>query len=57
VEVTQTVPTHLAGLRAQLLAARHAQLETLFATVMGNPEPLPEDRVAELTKQYEARLA
>ena len=57
VEVTQTVPTHLADLRAQLLAARHAQLETLFATVMGDPEPLPEDRVAELTKQYEARLA
>jgi uncharacterized protein YndB with AHSA1/START domain len=52
VELTQTVPSRLADLRARLLAEWHVRLELLFAATQGKARPWPADRVAELTKHY-----
>lgn len=57
VELTHTVPTHLADLRAQALANWHVHLELFFATTMdAQLRPWPDDRVAELTKHYTDQL-
>ncbi|MGH3759624.1 SRPBCC family protein [Actinophytocola sp.] len=56
-EVTQTVPTRLADVRATAMAAWHVQLELLFAAIHGEvPCPRPKDRTEELAKQYADRL-
>lgn len=57
VELTQTVPQRLANLRAAALASWQVHLELFFAAVRGDVRcGWPEERVAELTKHYEARL-
>ena len=57
VEVTQTVPAHLADLRATALAAWHVHLESFFAAVHGDIRcPWPVDRTEELVKHYTAKL-
>ncbi|PRY02332.1 SRPBCC domain-containing protein [Allonocardiopsis opalescens] len=58
VVLTQTVPAHLAGLRAAALARWHIHLESFFAATRGVIRcPWPEDREAELTAFYAERLA
>jgi uncharacterized protein YndB with AHSA1/START domain len=53
VELTQTVPAHLAELLAVALASWHLQLDLFFAAAMGEVRcAWSEDRVAELTKRY-----
>ncbi|MQA05815.1 MAG: hypothetical protein GEV07_24905 [Streptosporangiales bacterium] len=55
--VTQTVPSHLAHLRATLLAAWQTHLELLFAALHGDVRcPWPADRTDELRDMYAARL-
>lgn len=55
VELTQTVPAHLADTRALALASWHLHLELFFAATMGDVRcAWSEDRVAELVKHYEA---
>jgi uncharacterized protein YndB with AHSA1/START domain len=57
VELTQSVPAELAGLRATALAAWHVHLELFFAAVQGEVRcPWPRDRVDELTKHYDSTL-
>jgi uncharacterized protein YndB with AHSA1/START domain len=57
VEVTQTVPAHLAGVRARALAAWHLHLDLFFAAAMGDVRcAWSTDRLAELTEHYAARL-
>ncbi|WP_280341794.1 SRPBCC family protein [Nocardia abscessus] len=57
VELTQTVPSHLARLRPTLLAAWHVHLELFFAATQGDIRcPWPTDRVAVLTERYAADL-
>jgi uncharacterized protein YndB with AHSA1/START domain len=53
VELTQTVPTHLADLRPLVLASWHLHLELFFAAIMGeDPGAWSPERVTELTKRY-----
>ncbi|HEX6360216.1 SRPBCC family protein [Actinophytocola sp.] len=53
VELTQTVPAHLAGLRPLALASWHLHLELFFTAIMGeDPGAWSPARVAELTKRY-----
>jgi uncharacterized protein YndB with AHSA1/START domain len=53
VELTQTVPAHLAHTRAPALAAWHLQLDLFFSATMGEVRcAWSEDRIAELTKHY-----
>jgi uncharacterized protein YndB with AHSA1/START domain len=56
VELTQTIPRHLADKRAEVLAAWHTHLELMFAAVQGQVRCWPEGRTAELTERYRARL-
>jgi uncharacterized protein YndB with AHSA1/START domain len=57
VELTQTVPAHLAEVRATAMAAWHVQLELFFAAVHGDIRcPWPEARTEELAKHYTAKL-
>ncbi|PRX49459.1 uncharacterized protein YndB with AHSA1/START domain [Prauserella shujinwangii] len=57
VELTQTVPARLAGLRPAALAAWQARLEQLYAAVLGEERERSRARVAELRERYEHRLA
>ncbi len=58
IELTQTVPSHLTDVLPVALASWHVQLELFFAATMGDVRcGWPADRVAELTKHYEAQLA
>jgi len=58
VELTQTIPTELASVRAEALATWQVHLELFFAAVHGDVRcAWPEDRVAELTKHHESALA
>lgn len=53
VELTQTVPAHLADLRPLALAAWHLHLELFFAAVMGEVRcAWSQERLTELTKHY-----
>jgi uncharacterized protein YndB with AHSA1/START domain len=54
--LTQTVPAHLAGLRATALAAWQTHLELLVAALHGPPRPWPAERTEELVKRYADRL-
>lgn len=55
--VTQTVPAHLAELRATVLAAWHTQLELFYAALHGDVRcPWPTERTEELHKLYADRL-
>lgn len=57
VELTQTVPSELAGMRARAMAVWHLHLELFYAAVMGDVRcAWSEARVAELTERYEAKL-
>jgi uncharacterized protein YndB with AHSA1/START domain len=57
VELTQTVPAHLAVTRAKALASWHLHMELFFAATMGDVQfAWSEDRVAELTERYEEQL-
>jgi len=56
VEVTQTVPAELAGLRATALAAWQVRLELFFAACAGDHRPWPADRAEELVGRYAAQL-
>ncbi len=57
VELTQTVPAHLADLRATALAAWHVQLELFFAAVHGEVRcPWPKDRTEHLAAHYTTHL-
>jgi uncharacterized protein YndB with AHSA1/START domain len=57
VELTQTVPAELASVRAEALAAWQVHLDLFFAAVQGDVRcAWSEERVAELTKRYEATL-
>lgn len=55
-ELNQTLPGHLADLRATALAAWHVRLELFFAATHGETRPWPEDRTEQLIKYYAARL-
>lgn len=56
-ELRQTIPAHLAGLRATALAAWHVQLELFFAALYGEIRcPWPEERTTELRQRYQRRL-
>lgn len=58
VELTQTVPAELAAVRAEALAAWQVHLELFFAAVLGGVRyAWSEERVTELTANYEAKLA
>ncbi|WP_158893824.1 SRPBCC family protein [Amycolatopsis anabasis] len=58
VELTQTLPTRLADLRATALAAWHVQLELFFAATHGEIRcPWPEARTEELRRHYTDQLA
>ncbi len=53
VELTQTVPVHLADVVPQAMAAWHLQLELFFAATMGDVRcAWSDERVADLTKHY-----
>jgi hypothetical protein len=53
VELTQTVPAELRDRLPDLMAARHEQLNALFAgTFQVRPEPWAADRVAEVRRGY-----
>ena len=53
VELTQTVPAHLADARPGAMAAWHLHMELFFAATMGDERcAWSEERVAELTKHY-----
>jgi uncharacterized protein YndB with AHSA1/START domain len=53
VELTQTVPAHLADVVPHAMAGWHLQLELFFAATMGEVRcAWSEDRIAELTKHY-----
>ncbi|GAB1513029.1 SRPBCC family protein [Actinophytocola sp. KF-1] len=53
VELTQTVPAHLADVVPAAMAAWHLQLELFFAAVMGDVRcAWSDERIAELTKHY-----
>ena len=57
VELSQTVPAHLAEVRASTLAAWHLQLDLFFSAVHGDVRcAWDEDRVEELAKEYDGRL-
>lgn len=56
VELTQTVPTRLADVRASALGAWHVQLELFFAALHGEVRPWPDGRAEELAKEYGNRL-
>ncbi|WP_367115170.1 SRPBCC domain-containing protein [Actinophytocola sp.] len=57
VELTQTVPSHLAEVRATALAAWHVRMELFFAAIHGEIRcPWPKDRTEELAKHYAAEL-
>ncbi|MDT8909506.1 SRPBCC family protein [Amycolatopsis sp. PS_44_ISF1] len=53
VEFTQTVPAELSALLPELLAARHEQLDALFARTFDlDPEPWPAERAEAVRKRY-----
>jgi uncharacterized protein YndB with AHSA1/START domain len=53
VELTQTVPAHLADVLPKAMAAWHLQLELFFAATMGEVRcAWSDERIAELTKHY-----
>ncbi|MGH3875791.1 MAG: SRPBCC family protein [Actinophytocola sp.] len=57
VELSQTVPAHLAEVRATALAAWHLQLDLFFSAVHGDVRcAWDADRVEELAKEYADRL-
>ena len=56
VTVAATLPSRLADLRAELLAAYQTHLELFFAALNGDVRPWPHDRTAELEKMYAKRL-
>jgi uncharacterized protein YndB with AHSA1/START domain len=58
VELTQTVPAHLAGTLPRAMAAWHLQLELFFAAAMGDVRcAWSRERIAELTRHYAGALA
>lgn len=56
VTVTASVPSRLADLRAQLLAAYQTHLELFFAALNGDVRPWPAERTEELEERYAERL-
>jgi uncharacterized protein YndB with AHSA1/START domain len=56
VTVTVSVPSRLADLRAQLLAAHQTHLELFFAALNGDVRPWPAERTEELEEGYAKRL-
>ncbi len=53
VELTQTVPAHLADVVPHAMAAWHLQMELFFAATMGDVRcAWSDERIAELTKHY-----
>jgi hypothetical protein len=57
VELSQTVPAHLAEVRATAMAAWHMQLDLFFSAVHGDIRcAWDEDRVEALAKEYADRL-
>lgn len=55
--VTQTIPAHLADLRAVTLAAWQTHLELFFAALFGEIRcPWPTDRTEDLRQRYAKTL-